>query len=163
MPKNEDKEQLEELIVSVLTNQESDPVELEQYKILLVFKRPSLTSKYRHAGWASKKLREMGIDDEDDPQIAFLMRAWGLLNSYIVRVLVESKGGSFSKAGKKYAEYAYDKDVDGDYKSPFEKYVTEEIYGKGISEEQFLISVMTKHNEWVKENTIFKDDDIKNS
>lgn len=161
--KQEELEKAEDFVISVLTNEPSEPRELAKYKIYLVFKRPTMAEKFRQRGWTSRKLREFELSEDDDPQLLFFFRYWGTLNSYVDRIYVEDSSGPVKIAGKKYSEYAFDGKTDLDYKSLFEKYVMEEIYNKGLSEEAFVSEVILLHAGWINETTRVSEDDIKNS
>lgn len=161
--KVEDMESVEDFVIATLTNEPSEPLEIKKYNVRLVFQRPSVINKFKHRAWAHRKLKEIGAEDSDE-QIGFLFRYWGTLNSYVIRILVPDKKGSITVDGKKYVDYEYDFETELDYKSIFEKYVMEEVYNKGKSEEAFLSDVIMVHANWVNENTSIKDeDDIKNS
>lgn len=160
----EQVETTEDFVVSVLTNEPSEPMQVPNQKVIVVFKRPSMMSKFKQRAWSGKKLKEIGIVKEDeDPQTEFFFRYWGTLNSFVDRILVEDSAGKIKLNGKTYSEYLYDAANELDYKSLFEKFVMEEIYAKGLSEEAFVSSVIILHANWINENTKVKDDDIKNS
>lgn len=157
-----DIEATEDFVMSVLTNEPSDYTLVDKFKTLVVFQRPSLTNKFKQRAWANRKLKELEIDD-DDQQLAFFFRYWGTLNSYVIKVLTEDTKGVVKFGGKKYTEYAYDPSQDADYKSLFEKFVMEQIYNKGLSEEAFVSEVIVLHADWINSNTVAKEADIKNS
>lgn len=158
-----DIEATEDFVMSVLTNEPSDYTLVEKFKTLVVFQRPSLVNKFKQRAWSNRKLRELEIDDEADQQLSFFFRYWGTLNSYVINVLIEDAKGEVKFGGKKYTEYSYVPAEDADYKSLFEKFVMEQIYNKGLSEEAFVSEVIVLHANWINENTQAKEADIKNS
>lgn len=157
-----DIEATEDFVMSVLTNEPSDYTLVDKFKTLVVFQRPSLTNKFKQRAWANRKLKELEIED-DDPQLSFFFRYWGTLNSYVIKILTEDAKGLVKFGGKKYTEYTYDPSQDADYKSLFEKFVMEQIYNKGLSEEAFVSEVIVLHADWINSNTVAKEADIKNS
>lgn len=157
-------EEAEEAVMAILTNEPSEPLKVGKYPVRVVFKRPSMVTKFRQRTWASKKLKAFGIySDSDDQNTAFFFRYWGTLNAYVVRVLVEDSKGPVKLDGKTYSDYTYDEDVDADYLSVFEKYTMEEIYNKGMSEEAFVSDAIVAHADWMESAAVPKEDDIKNS
>lgn len=158
-------EDTEAQVVSIITNEASEPLELPNRKLALVFKRPTMVDKFRQRAWAAKKLRSFGLTNPDieEPSMTVLFRYWGIINSYITRILVEDAKGTIKANGKKYREYLYDAATDLDYNSLFEKYVMEEIYEKGLSEEAFVTEVVPIHSDWVENQRIPEEADIKNS
>jgi len=156
-------EEIEEFLVATLTNEPSDPMLVDKFKTLLVFQRPSLVDKFKQRAWSTKKIREIDIKESEDNQLSFFFRYWGTLNSYVKTIMVEDPKGSFKFQGKKYSEYTFDKETELDYKSLFEKYVMEEIYNKGLSEEAFISEVIVLHADWINSTTKMKEDDVKNS
>lgn len=157
-------EETEEAVMSILTNEPSEPLKVGKYPVRVVFKRPSMVVKFRQRTWASKKLKAFGIySDGDDQNTAFFFRYWGTLNAYVTRLLVEDAKGTVKLEGKTYSEYVYDEDVDADYLSVFEKYAMEEIYNKGMSEEAFVSDAIVAHADWLESAAVPKEDDIKNS
>lgn len=168
MPDNEkltpeQVESTEDFVMAALTNEPSEPIEVGKYKVMVVFKRPSMVDKFRQRGWASRKLKELELTEEDDPQILFFFRYWGTLNAFVNKIYVEDSSGDVKLSGKKYSEYTFEREKELDYKSLFEKYVMKEIYDKGISEETFVSEVILLHATWINESTKVSEDDIKNS
>jgi hypothetical protein len=168
MPDNEkltaeQAEVVEDFVMASLTNEPSEPLEVERYKVRLVFRRPSMVNKFKQRAWAARKLKELEVGEGDDPQILFLFRYWGTLNSYVEKIFVENPDGGIKLSGKKYSEYEFDRATELDYKSLFEKYVMKEIYDRGLSEETFVSEVILLHANWINENSKVSEDDIKNS
>ena len=158
-------EAVEEDVFALLSNEPSNYIEIPRRGIKVVFKRPSMTEKFRQRVWASKKLRSFGIvnQDQDDPNVSFFFRYWGTLNAFITKIIVEDKKGSISSGGKKYREYLYNPEEDVDYGSVFEKYTMEEVFNPGMSEEAFVSEVIVEHAKWMDDSSRVKEDDIKNS
>lgn len=156
---------IEEDVFALLSNQPSEPIEIEKRGIKLVFKRPSMTDKFKQRVWATRKLRSFGLTspDAEEPNLAFFFRYWGTLNAFVTKILVEDKKGAISSGGKKYREYEYTPGEDVDYGSLFEKYTMVEIFEPGMSEEAFVSEVIVEHAKWVDNVTSVKEDDIKNS
>jgi hypothetical protein len=147
-------------IINLLKNRPSEPIQIENSKTRLVFEAPGFTDKYRGRAWASKKLKEIGIEFEDDQDLAYYFRYWGTLNTYVTKVYFEDKNGNIKLDGKKYSEFLYDPKTDLDYKSVFEKYVLEEMYPRGL-DESFVTTAIISHMNWVKDRTM-EEVDIKN-
>lgn len=154
--------EVEDFVLAALTNEPSDPLAVDSYKVRVVFKRPAMIDKFRQRTWAAKKLKEIESSD-DDPQTQFFFRYWGTLNSYVDKILIEDGDGLVKVGGKKYREYFFDPKTDLDYKSLFEKYVMEEVYNKGFSEEAFVSAVIMVHANWVSEHAKIAEGDVKNS
>lgn len=148
-------------LIELLSNKPSDPIEIEGSKARVIFKAPAFADKYKSRAWSSRKLKEIGITEEEDPDLAYYFRYWGTLNSYVKTIYVEDSGGNVKLDGKKYSEYHFDPNTDLDYKFLFEKYVIEEMYPRGY-DEQFVTNTVMKHLEWVQSRTM-EEDDIKNS
>jgi len=156
--------QTENKMMGLLLNEPSDFILLENWNIYVIFQRPSFKDKYRGRAWASKKLNEMGFTNpiEEDPQLTYFFQYWGNLNSSITRILVTDEKGKIKKNGKTYSDYEFNSAEDLDYSSLFEKYVMEEVYNKGLSEEMLVSDAIVKHADWL-ENTAVEEDDLKNS
>lgn len=148
-------------LIDLLKNKPSDPIEIENSKTRVVFQAPNFTDKYKGRAWASKKLKEIGLEFDDDQDLAYYFRYWGTLNTYVKKVYFEDESGDFKLEGKKYSEYQYDPSKDLDYKSLFEKYVVEEMYPRGL-DESFVTSCILSHMNWVKDRAL-EEADIKNS
>lgn len=146
-------------IIDLLKNKPSDPILIDESKTRLVFRAPGFTDKYKGRAWASKKLKEIGLDFDDDQDLAYYFRYWGTLNTYVTNIYVERENGDIKIEGKMYAEYTYDADKDLDYKSLFEKYVIEEMYPRGL-DESFVTSSILAHMGWVRDRAL-EEDDIK--
>jgi len=147
-------------LIDLLKNKPSEPIAIENSKARIVFQAPGFTDKYKGRAWASKKLKEIGIEFDDDQDLAYYFRYWGTLNTYVKKIYVESEKGQIKMDGKKYSEYMYDASVDLDYKSLFEKYVIEEMYPRG-TDETFVTSVIIAHMNWIRDRAM-EEADIKN-
>jgi hypothetical protein len=147
-------------LVEILTNKPSDPIAIENSKVRVVFKAPAFTDKYKGRSWASKKLKEIGVED-DDQDLSYYFRYWGTLNVYVTTMYVENPSGDIKLDGKKYSLYTYDASKDLDYKFLFEKYVLDEMYPRGL-DEQFVTSVILAHMNWVRARAL-EEVDIKKS
>ena len=160
----QEMDSVEDVLIATLTNEPSEPVLVETFGVVLIFQRPSLVGKFQGRAWSTKKLKEVGITEEDDPNLSFFFRYWGTLNAYVKQLLVQDKSGDFKFKGKTYSDYTFDPAKDLGYKSLFEKYVMEEIYEKGISEESFISEVVVLHADWINSMAQnVKEDDLKNS
>jgi len=160
----ESQQELEDNFMKLLTNEESDPVKVDDYDVYVVFQRPAFRDKYKARAWSSKKLKEFGFDnaDDEDPEFAYFIRSWATVNSHVVKLFVADENGSVSIEGRPCSEYEYDPKNDLDYSSVFEKYVIEELYNKNQQEDVFIASAVLMYTRWV--NTFqFDGDDIKNS
>jgi len=156
-------EATEEAVMTLITNEPSDPIEIPNFKTLIVFKRPPFKEKYKARVWASKKLKEAGYEDADeDRELSFFFRYWGTLNTFVSKIYFESEKGEYSFGGKKYSLYLFDPAKDLDYAALFEKYVIAAIYEKGKSEEMFVSECIIKHTEWLGLFSV-EDSEIKNS
>lgn len=165
MPETDvDTQELENKVMSILSNDPSDPVYLQEYDVYLVFQRPSFKDKYKARAWALKKLKEFGYDDAnaEDPELSYFFRSWGTVNSHVRKVLYFDEKGSHKLQGKTYSEYEYTPEKDLDYSSVFEKYAIEVIYGAGEPEDVFVASAIIAYTRWV-EHFSLDGDDIKNS
>lgn len=156
-------EATEDSVIQILTNEPSEPLEIEGFNVRLVFQRPRLTEKYKGRIWANKKIKEIGLSETDDDMTAFFFRYWGTLNAFTRQVLVEDEAGKIKLKGKTYSQYTYDPQTDMDYSSLFEKYVMEEVFNQGRNEEEFVSDVIVVHAEWLNSLTMPKEDDVKNS
>lgn len=158
-------EDTEAEILAIITNEASEPIEIPERGVVVVFKRPSMVDKFKQRAWGARKLRSFGLvnPDVEEPNMTFFFRYWAVLNSYISRLLVVNTKGDIKVGGKKYEEYQFDAQTDLDYSSLFEKYVMEEIYEKGHSEEAFVSEVMSVHSDWLNSQIAPEEDDIKNS
>jgi hypothetical protein len=148
-------------LVEILTNKPSEPIAIEKSKVRVVFKAPPFTDKYKGRSWSSKKLKEIGVEGDDDQDLSYYFRYWGTLNVYVTDLYVESESGDVKIEGKKYSRYTYDVSKDLDYKFVFEKYVLEEMYPRGL-DEQFVTSVILAHMNWVRDRAL-EEADIKKS
>jgi len=158
------EEELEDNFMKLMTNEPSDPVQIDEYDVYVVFQRPAFKDKYKARAWASKKLKEFGFENPDveDPEFAYFIRSWATVNSHVVKLFVGDEAGSVSIEGKPFSEYEYNSETDLDYSSVFEKYVVEELYNKNQQEDIFIASAVLMYTRWV--NTFqFDGDDIKNS
>lgn len=163
MPNTEENlEQTEAVVMQILTNDPSDPIQIAGYPVRVVFQRPKLADKYKARAWSMKKLKELGIS-RDDEEMNIYFTYWGVLNGYVRRLLVEDEAGSIRMEGKRYRDYTYDPASDLDYGSLFEKYVVEEVYNKGQNDEPFVWAVITAQLEWLSPTTELQEDNVKNS
>jgi hypothetical protein len=158
MPENQEEKDIK--LIELLTNKPSEPLEIEDSKVRVVFQAPAFTEKYKGRAWASKKLKEIGLEFDDDQDLAYYFRYWGTLNSYVKHLYVENSSGSVKIGDKKYVEYGYDSATDLNYKSLFEKYVIEEMYPRGL-DEPFVTSCILAHMNWVRDRAM-EEVDIKN-
>jgi hypothetical protein len=147
-------------LIEILTNKPSEPLEIENSKTRVVFQAPAFADKYKGRSWSSKKMKEIGISEEDDQDLAYYFRYWGTLNSYVTKVYVENESGDVKIGDKKYIEYSYDPNKDLNYKFLLEKYVLEEMYPRGI-DEMFVTSSIIAHMNWVRDRAL-EESDIKN-
>jgi len=160
----QEAEETEARVMDILTNDPSDPVQLEGYDVYVMFQRPAFKEKYRHRAWASKKLKEFGYTDAEaeDPDLAYFVRSWGAVNSHVVKLFYKSDTGSHTLGGEKYAEYSFNAETDLDYGSVFEKYTIEEVYNNNQPEDSFVAAGIIAYTRWVEKFTL-TGDDIKNS
>lgn len=159
MPENQEEQDIK--IIELLTNKPSDPLKVENSKARIVLRAPAFSDKYKGRSWASKKLKEIGLGEEDeDPDLAYYFRYWGTLNSYVSTIYVEDANGSIKIDDKTYSEYRYNPQEDLNYKFLFEKYVLEEMYPRGL-DESFVTSSIMLHMNWVRERAM-EEADIKN-
>jgi hypothetical protein len=147
-------------LIEILTNKPSEPIEIENSKTRVVFQAPAFADKYKGRSWSSKKMKEIGISEEDDQDLAYYFRYWGTLNSYVTKVYVENESGDVKIGDKNYVEYSYDPSKDLNYKFLLEKYVLEEMYPRGI-DEMFVTSSIIAHMNWVRDRAL-EESDIKN-
>lgn len=146
-------EKLETKIMTTLTNEASEPKDVKGYGILLIFKRPSFTEKYKGRAWANKKLQELDLVDDD--AMSTMFRYWGMLNSYVVKALVEDPNGRIKSGDKIYSEYIFIPEQDLDYKSLFEKLVIAEIYNKrNLADDVFVTKCIDTFLAWIESFTI---------
>jgi len=61
-------------LIDLLTNKPSEPIEIENSKARIVFQAPTFTDKYKGRAWAAKKLKDIGISDDDDQELSFYFR-----------------------------------------------------------------------------------------
>lgn len=137
-------------VMTLLGNEPSEPLEVEGYDCRVVFKRPPLAGKHRGKAWAFRKMKEYGYDPTDENSGTLVIQYWGQLNQFVVKVL----------EGKK--EYPFDPKADSEYSCVFEKYVVEEIYNRGKSEEAFITELIIMLARWMGEGEV-ADGDLKNS
>lgn len=156
--KNEEREIK---LMEILTNKPSDPIEIKDTKTRIVFQAPSITDKYKGRAWSAKKLKEIGVTDEDDQDLAYYFRYWGNLNTFVKRIYFENPHGDIKIGELLYSEYTFEPSRDLNYKFLFEKYAIEEMYARGI-DELFVTSSIMAHMEWIK-NRALEESDIKNS
>lgn len=147
-------------LIELLTNKPSEPLQVNNSEVRVVFQAPAFADKYKGRAWSSKKLREIGLSDEDDPDLSYYFRYWGTLNSYVSHLYVEDAEGEIKIEGESYSEYSFDPKKDLDYKSVFEKYVLEEMYPRGL-DEAFVTSAIMLHMGWVRDRAL-EEADIKN-
>jgi hypothetical protein len=157
----ENFEEKEIKLIDLLKNKPSEPLAIEDSKARVVFQAPGFKDKYKGRAWSSKKLKEIGVDFDDDQDLAYYFRYWGTLNTYVKNIYIEDENGSIKLEGKKYSEYSYDPSTDLDYKSIFEKYVVEEMYPRGL-DESFVTACVLSHMNWVRDRAL-EEVDIKNS
>jgi hypothetical protein len=157
----ENFEEKEIKLIDLLRNKPSEPIAIEDSKTRVVFQAPGFKDKYKGRAWSSKKLKEIGVDFDDDQDLAYYFRYWGTLNTYVKNIYIEDENGSIKLEGKKYSEYSYDPSTDLDYKSIFEKYVVEEMYPRGL-DESFVTACVLSHMNWVRDRAL-EEVDIKNS
>lgn len=160
----QNEEELEDNFMKLVTNEPTDPVQVDDYGVYVVFQRPAFRDKYKARAWSSKKLKEFGFDDAEteDPEFAYFIRSWATVNSHVTKLFVEDENGSVAINGTTCSEYEYSPETDLDYSSVFEKYVIEELYNKNKQEDIFIASAVLLYTRWV--NTFqFDGDDIKNS
>lgn len=158
MPENQEEKDIK--LIEILTNKPSDPLPVENSKARVVFKAPAFSDKYRGRSWASKKLKDIGLDEDEDPDLTYYFRYWGTLNCYVTRLYVEDPAGPIKIDDKKYSEYSYNPETDLNYKFLFEKYVIEEMYPRGL-DETFVTSSIMLHMNWIKDRAM-EEADIKN-
>lgn len=159
MPEIQEEQDIK--LIEILTNKPSDPLQVENSKARVVFKAPAFTDKYKGRSWSSKKLKEIGVDEEDDADLAYYFRYWGTLNGYVSNIYVEDTSGPIKIGEKQYSEYTYDPSTDLNYKFLFEKYVVEEMYPRGL-DESFVTSTIVLHMNWVRDRAV-EESDIKNA
>lgn len=147
-------------LIELLTNKPSDPLKVENSNARVVFQAPAFTDKYKGRSWSSKKLKDIGLSEEDDPDLSYYFRYWGTLNAYVSKIYVLSDSGDVTIDGESYSEYVFDPEKDLDYKFLFEKYVLEEMYPRGL-DESFVTSCIILHMNWVKDRAM-EEADIKN-
>lgn len=158
MPENQEEKDIK--LIELLTNKPSEPLEIEDSKVRVVFQAPAFADKYKGRAWASKKLKEIGLDFDDDQDLAYYFRYWGTLNSYVKHLYVEASSGKVKIADKKYSEYEFNPSEDLNYKSLFEKFVLEEMYPRGL-DESFVTACILAHMGWVRDRAM-EEVDIKN-
>lgn len=147
--------------IELLTNKPSDPISIKNSRVRVVFQAPSFTDKYKGRSWATKKLKEIGITDSEDEELAYYFRYWGTLNVHVKKLYVESDSGEISIEDKKYYEYTIDREKDLNYSFVFEKYVFEEMVPRGL-DEGFVTSTILAHIDWIRDRAL-EEADIKNS
>jgi hypothetical protein len=157
MPENQEEKDIK--LIEILTNKPSDPIEIENTKTRVVFQAPAFAEKYKGRAWSSKKIKEIGISDEDDQDLAYYFRYWGTLNSYVTKIYVEDESGDVKISDKNYTEYKYNSSKDLNYKFLLEKYILEEMYPRGI-DEMFVTSSIIAHMNWVRDRAM-EEADIK--
>jgi len=157
-------EKLESQLMGILTNEPSRPRKLEHFNVYVIFQRPAFKDKYKGRVWSSKKLRDIGFTNptEEDPELSYFFRYWGTLNTFVIKILTPNKGGIHKIGGEQYEEYLYNPETDLDYSSLLEKYVLDELYPKGTSEEMFISDMIVEHANWLDESSV-EEDDLKNS
>lgn len=158
MPDNQEQQDIK--LIELLTNKPSEPLEIENSKARVVFQAPAFADKYKGRSWSSKKMKEIGISDEDDQDLSYYFRYWGTLNPYVKTIYVEDPKGSIKIEDKKYSQYEYDPEKDLNYKFLFEKFVLEEMYPRGL-DEAFVSSCILSHMNWVRDRAL-EEVDIKN-
>jgi hypothetical protein len=156
-----DEEKRDIKLIELLTNKPSEPLEIESSNVRIVFQAPSFTDKYKGRSWASKKLKQIGITEDDDQDLTYYFRYWGTINSYVKHVYVESDNGEIKISGKNYFEYEFSPNKDLDYSSVYEKYVLEEMYPRGL-DEQFVTSTIIAHMNWIRDRAL-EEEEIKKS
>jgi hypothetical protein len=159
MPENREEKDIK--LIEILTNKPSEPIEIENSKTRVVFQAPAFADKYKGRSWSARKMKEIGISEEDDQDLAYYFRYWGTLNSYVTKVYVENESGDVKIGDKNYVEYSYDPSKDLNYKFLLEKYVLEEMYPRGI-DEMFITSSIIAHMNWVRDRAM-EESDIKNA
>lgn len=143
--------EVETKLIPLLKNDPSDPVTLKGGE-KVVFQRPSMSNKYRHQIWLTKKLKEVGIEATDeDSEYLFYFQYFSLLNGHVVS-LTTPEG----------EEYTYDQKSDQDYKFLFEKYAVEEYFNKNKAEEDFVLDAIEKFVQWQNDTSVGLDE-LKNS
>lgn len=144
--------EIESKLIPLLENSPSDGYKLKTGETLF-FQRPTLPNKYKYQIWFNKKIKEVGLDsdDEEGSEYVYFFNFYGLLNASTVRLITPDG-----------TDYLFTPKEDTEYKFLFEKYVTEEVYNKDKSDEDFILDAVEKYLEWQNE-TSPEDDDIKNS
>lgn len=158
MPDNQEQQDIK--LIELLTNKPSEPLPVENSKARVVFKAPAFADKYKGRSWSSKKMKEIGISEEDDQDLSYYFRYWGTLNSYITHIYFEDSSGDIKIDDKTYSLYEYDSSKDLNYKFLFEKYVLEEMYPRGL-DESFVTACVLMHMNWVRDRAM-EEADIKN-
>lgn len=157
MPENQEEQDIK--LIEILSNKPSDPIEIKDSKARVVFQAPAFADKYKGRAWAAKKLKELGVTDEEDPDLSYYFRYWGTLNSYVKKIYVQDKSGDIKIDDLIYSEYTYSQEKDLNYKFLLEKYVIEEMYPRGL-DESFVTSCILTHLEWVRDRAL-EEADIK--
>jgi hypothetical protein len=160
MPDKKQDEKQDIKLIELLTNKPSEPLAIENSQARVVFQAPAFADKYKGRSWSSKKLKEIGLEEEDDQDLAYYFRYWGTLNSYVTKILVEDSNGKIKLSDKTYSYYEFKPDEDLNYKFLFEKYVLEEMYPRGL-DEAFVTSCIFAHMNWVRDRAM-EEVDIKN-
>lgn len=155
---NENIEEVEDYLTATLTNEPSQLREIEHYKVLVSFQRPPMLQKYRHRAWVNRKLAE--IDAGKDFELRQHFTVWSQINAHVIRILTPDENGDVTFNGKKYKEYSH---TDEAYMSLAEQYISEEIYNKGGSDEDFMVRVWDQIMDWVQEVIAADPEDVKKS
>lgn len=151
LPTDKELADAENKLIPLLMNEPSDLITLDN-GVKIRFQRPTLPGKYRYQVWINKKIEEIGLDVSDtESEFLFYWNYFGLINAHVIDLLLPDG-----------TPYKYDQKVDLGYKFLFEKYVGEEIYNRGESDESFVIDAINKFVEWQKATEI-QPEELKNS
>lgn len=149
----------EDYVAVVLSNEPSEMLSVDSYKIRVVFQRPSMVNKFKHRAWRDKKLKEIGaLYESQDLTMYFNM--WSQMNSHIKHVYLEDKEGDVTFDGTKYREYEL---TDQAFLSAIEQFTHQEVYEKGKSDEEFVLAVWEVYLKWVEGAVIPDTEDVKKS
>lgn len=145
------EQEFENLEASLIANAKNDPSDTFKVGDLEVtFRRPRLFEKYRGRVWANRKLKGIGIEnlEEEEQGLVFYYRFIGALCMNVSSIT--RKDGSKVKL-----------ESDDKYEFILEKYLEEDINGKGLNEEPFMDKLSEAYAAW--ENQTPTEADIKKS
>jgi len=164
MPDKVNEEEIETKVLSMLSNEPSEPVKLSDHDVYVVFQRPPFTDKYKARSWSSRKMKEFGYTniDEEDPDLGYFLRSWGAVNTHVKEIYYFDEDGEIEINQRTYSPYNYNPETDKDYEYLLEKFAIEEYYNKGKSEDMLIASAIIAYTEWFDSFNV-DGDDIKNS